>query len=106
MGTFEIAEFFHDHQASNNLYFAFIDEFIEYYHSQCDDVESCPSQQSIYEWTIASNSFATKHGIGRTAMESLEFALSLHHYTPRTAMFEQLYESQRIHSMNSGRREL
>ena len=97
---FEIAEFVHDHHLSNKQYFEFVDAFIDYYHSQCtlnaDDVEACPSQQRIYEWAIAAFG---KHGIiGQTAIESLEFALSLHHYTPRTAMFEQLYQ-QSIDSM-------
>ena len=94
---FEIAEFFHDHHSSNDHYFEFIDEFIDFYHHrQCNDVSACPSAQSIYEWATAKDSFPTS--IGRTAMESLEFALALKHYTPRIAMFEQMYQSQ-IHSL-------
>ena len=93
--VFEIAEFFHHSHSSqtnpNLLYFQYIDEFIGYYHN---DKSSSPSQQDIYQWTLSTFSDL----IGTNAMQSLEMALSLHHYTPRMAMFEQLFQSMLTNS--------
>ena len=98
--VFEIAEFFHDHHTSNldpnKLYFNYVNKFIDYFHKNSNNDDTSPSQQDIYQWTISS----FQNDIGKIEMESLELALSLNHYTPRLAMFEQLYQDLLINDQS------
>lgn len=79
---FEIAEFVHDSKQPS-LYFDFIEELF-------DNTNNFKTDEYIYNWT-SMKSKVIANAFGTHEISSLKISLSLHYYTPRLAMFEQLY---------------